>query len=77
MTVAEFVKEIKRNSALWAKGKDGHKDFAWQSGYGCFSVSESQVAVVSRYIEKQEEHHRKTTFQEAVSTRKRNDCGLI
>ncbi len=64
VAAAECIKEIKRNSTLWAKGKDGHGDFAWQSGYGCFSVSESQAGVVSRYIENQEEHHRKTTFQD-------------
>jgi len=38
--------------------------FSWQNGYGAFSVSQSQVAHVRRYIEKQEERHRTTTFQE-------------
>lgn len=64
VAVAEFIKEVKRNSTLWAKGKGGNGDFAWQSGYGCFSVSESQTGVVSRYIGNQEEHHRKITFQD-------------
>ena len=64
VAISEFVKEIKRNSSLWAKEKEGLRDFSWQSGYGCFSVSESQVLVVSRYIENQEEHHRKITFQD-------------
>ena len=64
LAVADFIKETKRNSTLWAKEMEDHKDFAWQTGYGCFSVSESQLPVVSRYIETQEEHHRKTTFQE-------------
>ena len=62
VTISEFVKEIKRNSSLWAKGSEGLRDFSWQSGCGCFSVSESQVLVVSRYIENQEEHHRKKSF---------------
>jgi hypothetical protein len=64
VTISEFVKEIKRNSSLWAKGNESLRDFSWRSGYGCFSVSESQVLVVSRYIENQEEHHRKITFQD-------------
>jgi len=64
LAVAEFVKEIKRNSSLWAKGKERGGDFAWQAGYGCFSVSESLVSSVSRYVEKQEDHHRVMTFQE-------------
>ena len=38
--------------------------FCWQDGYGAFSVSESQVENVRRYIEEQEAHHRTMTFQE-------------
>ncbi len=64
LSIAEFVKEIKRNSTLWAKGNGSQADFGWQAGYGCFSVSESQIEVVSRYIENQEGHHRKMTFQD-------------
>ncbi len=64
VAVADFVKEVKRNSTLWAKDEKGQGDFAWQSGYGCFSVSESQVETVSRYVENQEGHHRKITFKE-------------
>ncbi|MBG7607270.1 MAG: transposase [Verrucomicrobia bacterium] len=40
VTVADFVKETKRNTTLWVKEKTGHQDFSWQAGYGCFSVSE-------------------------------------
>jgi len=64
VTVADFVKETKRNTTLWVKEKTGHQDFSWQAGYGCFSVSESQLPVVARYIDNQEEHHRKSTFQD-------------
>jgi hypothetical protein len=38
--------------------------FSWQAGYGAFSIGESQVEAVVRYIQNQEEHHRKVTFQE-------------
>jgi hypothetical protein len=38
--------------------------FSWQDGYGAFTVSASQTKAVKDYIAKQEEHHRKKTFQE-------------
>jgi len=38
--------------------------FSWQKGYGAFSVSESQIQVVARYIKDQENHHKKLTFQD-------------
>jgi putative transposase len=62
-TVAEVMRVVKANSSRWVhqKWKAG---FAWQTGYGSFSVSESNVPSVSRYIANQEEHHRKRSFQE-------------
>jgi len=62
--VADMVKETKHGSSLWLKTKspDLH-DFAWQSGYGIFSVGFSQVETVRDYIAGQKEHHRKVSFQ--------------
>jgi REP element-mobilizing transposase RayT len=62
---ADMVKEAKRGSSLWLKTKspDLH-DFAWQNGYGIFSVGFSQVETVRHYIAGQEEHHRKVSFQD-------------
>ena len=62
---AEMVKEAKRGSSLWLKTKspDLH-DFAWQNGYGIFSISFSQVETVRNYIAGQEEHHRKVSLQD-------------
>lgn len=40
------------------------KPFGWQTGYGAFSVSRSNVPVVAKYIEEQDSHHRQRTFQE-------------
>ena len=51
---------IKSNSSRWAS-EEGHK-FAWQQGYGAFSVSSSLVPTVVRYIQNQEAHHRKMSF---------------
>jgi REP element-mobilizing transposase RayT len=64
-TVAEVVKELKRGSTVWLKTKSpALSDFAWQNGYGVFSIGQSQVEDVRAYIAGQEEHHRKISFQE-------------
>ena len=65
VTQADCVKELKRVSSTWFKAREGASpDFAWQAGYGAFSVSASNVEAVQTYILGQEEHHRKRTFQE-------------
>ena len=62
---AEMVKEVKRSSSLWLKTKNPDlSDFAWQNGYGIFSIGQSQVETVQDYIAGQEEHHRKVSFQD-------------
>jgi putative transposase len=64
-SVSQVVKEIKRTSSTWIKEKSANqKKFHWQSGYGAFSVSQSQLGQVVSYIERQEEHHRHVTFQD-------------
>ena len=65
ITQADWVKELKRVSSLWIKQRDPSlRDFAWQSGYGIFSVISSNLETVERYIANQEEHHKNTTFQD-------------
>jgi hypothetical protein len=60
-----MIKEVKRGSSLWVKTKGAHlKEFAWQNGYGIFSIGFSQVEAVRTYIARQEDHHRKVSFQE-------------
>jgi len=62
---AEMIKEIKRSSSLWLKRKEKDlAEFAWQGGYGIFSIGFSQIGSVRRYIAGQEEHHRKVSFQD-------------
>ena len=64
-TVADVVKELKRSSSAWLKAKAADlADFAWQAGYGVFSIGQSQVNDVRAYIAGQEEHHRKVLFQD-------------
>ncbi len=62
---AEMVKEVKRGSSLWIKTKSpDQQDFAWQNGYGIFSIGFSQIGSVRDYIAQQEEHHHKVSFQD-------------
>ncbi len=66
---SETIKEIKRASTNFINGKKWFPGkFQWQSGYGCFSYSKSQVHTVVKYILNQKEHHRKTTFREEYAT---------
>ncbi|BDS08293.1 hypothetical protein NT6N_33330 [Oceaniferula spumae] len=61
---ADLLRELKSSSTKWLKQETGRSNFAWQSGYGAFSVSHSDVGTVRNYIQRQEEHHRTKTFQE-------------
>ena len=63
--IAEVVEEVQKGSSKWMK-QQGVPEFAWQAGYAAFSVSESQKVAVIRYIEQQEEHHKRQSFQEEV-----------
>lgn len=62
-SAAEIVRVVKTNSSRWMREKYS-ANFGWQTGYGVFSVSESSVAAVARYIAGQEEHHKTRSFQE-------------
>jgi putative transposase len=65
ISLAEWVKELKRVSSIWIKKQDATlKSFQWQVGYGAFSVSQSQSPRVQTYIAGQEKHHRRMTFQD-------------
>ncbi len=63
----KIVEEVKKGSSKWMKA-DGprNRDFHWQNGYAAFSVSRSNVVEVQRYIENQEEHHSRMTFQDEL-----------
>lgn len=63
MTIADLMSKVKASSSKWLK-EQGVANFSWQNGYGVFSVSESLVPVVKKYIQNQDEHHKKTTFQD-------------
>lgn len=64
-SVSDILRDLKSNSSGWMH--DVFPDaaqFSWQNGYGAFTVSESQIAVVSNYIAKQKEHHRQESFED-------------
>jgi REP element-mobilizing transposase RayT len=64
-TMADMVKELKRGSSLWIKERAADmQEFAWQNGYGIFSIGFSQIDEVRRYIAQQEQHHQKCSFQD-------------
>jgi putative transposase len=67
--VEDVVKLIKGESSHWVNSENLiHPKFAWQRGYGAFSVSPSHLDAVRKYIENQDEHHRKKTFAEELKT---------
>ena len=71
-SAAQIVRVVKANSSRWIREKYSAR-FGWQTGYGVFSVSESNVAAVTEYIAGQQEHHEKQSFQEEfVAFLKRN-----
>jgi REP element-mobilizing transposase RayT len=65
VSVAEVVRLLKANSSKWLhETEPSLQAFAWQAGYGAFSVSQSNLDVVKHYLANQAEHHRGRTFQE-------------
>jgi len=62
--LSDVMRELKSVSSRWVHETPGLSRFAWQEGYGAFTVSQSQSVTVRRYIENQEEHHRTRTFRE-------------
>jgi REP element-mobilizing transposase RayT len=63
--LAKLMEEIKGNSSRWIKTLGPHyREFEWQGGYAGYSVSESKVPIVKKYIENQKEHHKKQTSRD-------------
>ena len=63
--VADLVEEVKTASSKWIKTKGQEfKSFHWQKGYGAFSIGQSNVTALKRYIRNQKQHHVRITFQD-------------
>jgi len=65
ITTAKLVEELKTSSSRWLKTQSpALAKFAWQRGYGAFSVGPSDLDALTRYIDDQKHHHQKTSFQD-------------
>jgi len=67
IALADLLEDLKKDSSKWIKtmGRD-YRDFYWQGGYAAFSIGESGVEPLKRYIANQKEHHKKRTFQDEL-----------
>jgi len=65
ITQIKLLEEVKKQSSKWIKKQDGNfRNFYWQDGYGIFSVNPSEIDIVANYINNQNEHHKKLTFED-------------
>ncbi|HUG91679.1 MAG TPA: IS200/IS605 family transposase [Planctomycetaceae bacterium] len=65
LSVAKAMQLIKGGSSKWVHDEfPQHGRFAWQNGYGAFSIGVSQKETTIRYVENQQEHHRQRSFQD-------------
>jgi REP element-mobilizing transposase RayT len=65
ITIADLVERLKTASSKWAKTlSDLCREFSWQRGYGCFSISPKNLDALIGYIDCQRDHHQKMTFQD-------------
>jgi REP element-mobilizing transposase RayT len=67
-TLADFVRELKKASSAWIHAENLEPGFSWQQGYAAFTVSPGVCSNVTRYIANQEQHHRRTTFIEELTS---------
>ena len=67
ISVGDLLEEAKTGSSKWMKTKSPRcSSFAWQAGYGAFSCGQSQLPVLTRYIDKQPQHHGVKSFEEEL-----------
>ena len=65
IAVSKLIQEIKQDSSQWMKSQGlRYAEFAWQNGYGAFSIGQSQLDDLRRYIANQREHHARESFQD-------------
>jgi putative transposase len=65
VSISDLMQSVKAKSSKWInEQKLTSERFEWQEGYGVFSYSHSHIDAVYKYIENQEEHHKKRTFKE-------------
>jgi REP element-mobilizing transposase RayT len=68
ITIADLVRDIKAGSSHWLRTTARVPGFEWQGGYSVFSVSQRDRYMIECYLRKQEQHHRKSSFKEELTT---------
>src|SRR5258705_10322629 len=69
IALSSLLKDVKKDSSSWIKRKgNAFRNFHWQDGYGAFSIGQTEVPALKKYVAGQKEHHRKRTFQEELIT---------
>lgn len=69
LPISKLIEEIKKTSSSWFKQRDVRcRGFAWQGGYGAFSLGASQLDDLIQYIDNQVEHHKRRSFREELLT---------
>ena len=67
IALAFLLEELKKSSSKWIKQQDtSFRSFKWQEGYGAFTIGQSNMAALKRYIESQKIHHRRRTFEDEL-----------
>lgn len=67
IALAFLLEELKKSSSKWIKHQDASfRFFKWQEGYGAFTIGQSNVAALKRYIDSQKTHHRKKSFKDEL-----------
>ena len=76
VTLADIVENVKKYSTMWLKQRElYYEQFAWQTGYSCFSVSVDVLSSVERYIERQEQHHATASYEDEMTVLFKK-CGI-
>ncbi len=66
LSLSDLMEKLKANSSKWVNERRAGRRLAWQTGYTAFSVSQSNLDAVKKYIGGQEEHHRRLSYQEEI-----------
>ena len=67
IALSSLMKDVKKDSSSWIKTRDRRfRNFHWQDGYGAFSIGQTDIPELNKYIAGQKERHRKRTFQEEL-----------
>ena len=66
ITVSDLLRHIKGGSSQWVHNNTSSSKFSWQSGYGAFSIGESQLEALIAYIENQQSHHKSQSYREEL-----------